>query len=173
MRYADARLKIHTGDLIAFRKRQGVLPTLTRWITDSPYTHTAVAVWVEAGGIFRLLVAEANGAGSSLSPLSGYAHIDFDVYSSPVDRCRVDTATWRVLGRKVRYGFNDLLRIAANRLLGWPLPQADDGDLICSALSATIYRLAQWRPVGLPSIPAPSDVVAALNAAPLCEVRHD
>lgn len=81
MRYANVRNRIKTGDLVAFRKRAGIFPMLTRWITRSPYTHTAVAVWVIGGNLPRLLVAEANAAGSSLSPLSGYAHIDFDVYA--------------------------------------------------------------------------------------------
>ena len=33
MNYSDVRAQIRTGDLIAFRKRHGLLATLTRWIT--------------------------------------------------------------------------------------------------------------------------------------------
>lgn len=172
MRYQAARNLIQTGDLVALRKRTGFLPTLTRWITRSPYTHTAVAVWVEAGGVYRLLVAEANGGGSSLSPLSGYFDTDFDVYRCPVPRDLVHTVCWRMLGRKIHYGFFDLVRIACHRLLGFPLPRKDDGNLICSALSAAIYQRAGWRPVGLPSIPAPDDVVASLRSMPIIEVRR-
>jgi hypothetical protein len=42
--YAQARDLIRTGDLIVLRKRGGWLPTLTRWVTKSPYTHTGLAV---------------------------------------------------------------------------------------------------------------------------------
>lgn len=174
MRYAVIRSRVMTGDLIAFRKRTGFLPTLTRWLSRKPYTHTAVAAWVEAGGVYRLLVSESNSGGSSLSPLSAYADIDFDVYRCPVNRDLVHTVMWRLLGKKIHYGFIDLARIAAHRLVGWPLPPADDGNLICSALSATIYLKAGWRPIGLPSIPAPDDVVDAIRAEPLIRYRaHD
>lgn len=173
MKYTVVRDCIQTGDLIAFRKRSGILPTLTRWITCSPYTHTAVAAWVEAGGICRLLVAESNSGGSSLSPLSCYADIDFDVFRCPVNRDIVHVSMWRLLGRKIHYGFADVARIAANRLVSWPLPRKDDGNLVCSALSAAIFFRAGWRPVNLPSIPAPDDVVAALHAKPMFEVRRN
>lgn len=171
MKYAFVRDRIHTGDLIAFRKRKGIFPMLTRWITRSPYTHTGVAVWVIGGNLPRLLVAEANAAGSSLSPLSDYIDIDFDVYRCPVNREDVHVSMWRLLGRKVHYGIFDLLRIAANRAVGWPLPKKDDNDMICSAFSAAIYRRAGWRPWSLPSIPAPDDIVSAMRAAPIYEVR--
>lgn len=174
MHYAAIRERISTGDLIAFRKHTGFLPTLTRWITRSPHTHTAVAIWVESSGFHRLLVSESNSGGSSFSPLSAYADIDFDVFRCPVNPDRARIVMWRLLGRKIHYGFVDLLRIAAKRLIGWPLPKVDDEAQICSALSAKIYLLAGWRPAGLPSIPAPDDVVAALEDQPLYEYRvHD
>lgn len=171
--YSQARSSIMTGDLIALRDRSGFLPVLTRLITRSPYTHTAIAVWVEACGIKRLLVAESNASGSSLSPLSGYAHIDFDVFRCPVSREVVQKTAWRLLGEKIHYDVMDLARIAANRIFGIRLPLHDDKNLVCSAFSASIYHLAGWRPESLPSIPAPDDVVAALDTRPLLRVRND
>ena len=159
------------GDLIAIRKRVGFLPLLTRLITRSPYTHTAIAVWVESSGIKRLLLAESNAGGSSLSPLSEYANVDFDVFRCPISRDSVHRAAWRLLGVKIHYDVMDLVRIAANRLFGFSLPDRDDGDLVCSAFSAAIYHSAGWRPESLPSIPAPDDVVAALDAQPMLRVR--
>lgn len=169
--YARLRDRIHTGDLIAIRATSGLFPLLTRVVTRSPYTHTAIAVWVTSrGGARRLLVVESNAAGASLAPLSNYADVDFDVFRSPVDRSRVERAVWGLLGTKVHYDVPDLARIAAHRLLGVPLPERDDGELICSALSATIYLTAGWQPARpLPSIPAPADVAAAF---PQCYIAY-
>lgn len=167
MRYAAARDQIQSGDLIAIRSRHGGLPAVIRWVTGSPYTHTAIAIWAEG----RLLIAETTGAGSCLRPLSTYAGNDFDVISCPIDRVLVRMAVWDILGVKADYDLADLLRIAANRLFGRPLPSADDEAQICSALSAAIWQLAGWRPAGLPSIPAPDDLVRAAGAVWI-EVRN-
>lgn len=172
MNYADARSQIRTGDLIAVRKRNGFLPTLTRLITRSPYTHTAIVVWSGSFEQPRLLVAEEKGSGACLTPLSQYADIDFDVFSAPRDTLiSIEEVIWATLGAPIGYDFADLLRIAANRLIGWPLPAGDDVLRICSALSATLWLQAGWRPHYLPSIPAPDDVVGALGRPPALEVR--
>ena len=172
MRYADARDHIATGDLIAVRKKHGLLPRLTRLVTRSPYTHTAIALWCGSGEHRRLLVAEAKSAGACLTPLSQYAGIDFDVYLSPPEvGLSIEAAIWETLGTPIGYDILDLVRIALNRLAGVPLPHHDDGLKICSALSATLWLLAGWRPRYLPSIPAPDDVVAALAVPPTLEVR--
>ncbi len=172
MKYAEARDAIRTGDLIALRRRKGLLPWLTRLICRSPYTHTAVAVWSGVGQDRRLLVAEQKASGASLAPLSQYAGEDFDVFSAPQESmARIEGAIWEALGKPIGYDVGDLLRIAASRLLGWPLPRLDDEQLVCSALSAAIYLNAEWYPWFLPSIPAPDDVVAALESVPRLVVR--
>lgn len=171
MRYADAREQIRTGDLIAVRATSGLFPNLTRLVTRSPYTHTAVALRGGFDGVDRLLIAQENGAGCSIAPLSQFDEVAFDVFDSPVPRSAAEEAIWLLLGEHIGYGFTDIARIAANRLLGMPLPPADDNRLICSALSASIYLHAQWSPQGLPSIPAPCDLVASLRQAPKLEVR--
>lgn len=173
MNYATARPQIQTGDLIAMRSTHGGLVALTRRVTRSPYTHTAVAVWGGFAGIERLLIAETLGAGCSLAPLSHYAGTDFDVFDCPVDRAETERSLWELLGVRIGYDIVDLVRIAANRLLKVPLPPKDEDGLICSALSATIYLHAGWAPAGLPSIPAPDDVVRAVGTPPKFEVRRD
>ena len=90
MNYSDVRAQIRTGDLIAFRKRHGLLATLTRWITKSPYNHTALVIWVGLGEERRLLVAEQKASGAFLTPLSQYAGDDFDVFDAPHE---VDSTT--------------------------------------------------------------------------------
>lgn len=167
MKYADARPLIRDGDLIAVRSRHGGMPAAVRLVTRSPYTHTAVAVWVGE----RLLVAETRGVNACLAPLSQHAGNDFDVFPCPVERRTAVAALWGLLGDEIRYDYGDLLRIAAHELLGVPLPEREDGKLICSALSASIYLLAHWE-AALPSIPTPRDVVRAVGRPALAEVRH-
>lgn len=173
MNYAEAREQIQEGDLVAVRARRGLLPVATRLVTRSPYTHTAVAVWGGFDGVKRLLVAESNAGGCSLSPLSHYQGVDFDVFPCPIPRADAERALWDLLGVRIPYGFADLARIAAHRLLGVPLPPADPDEMVCSALSATIYLNGGWLPAGLPSIPAPDDVVRAIGCGPCLEVRGD
>ena len=171
MKYEAARAQIETGDLIAIRDRKKLFSRITSLVTQSPYTHTAIAVWGGFAGVSRLLVVESNAAGASLSPLSNYAEVDFDVFACPVDQATVEIELWNLIGAKIHYDPPDLVRIALNKRLRIPLPPQDDKNLVCSALSATIYRCAGWQPENLPSIPAPCDVTAALQCAPLYEVR--
>ena len=172
MNYTAARRQIRTGDLIAVRKRTGLLPTLTRWITRSPYTHTAIALWTGTPGQPRLLVAEVKGSGGFLTPLSQYDSTEFDVFTAPPETLLfVEAAIWATLGAPLGYSFLDLLRIAANRILRWPLPPADKVMMICSSFSASLWLQSGWRPGCLPSIPAPCDVVAALCVPPRLQVR--
>lgn len=164
--YAEARDRIKTGDLIAVRSLGGGLPALTRMVTRSPYTHTGIALW-ESG---RLLLVETRGV-AALVPLSQYEDSDFDVIDCPVDRQAAYLCVYHLLGRTIRYDFMDLLRIGAHELLGVPLPEADDELMVCSALSAAIYKSAGWQPsADFPSLPAPRDVVRAAGRVAI-EVR--
>lgn len=171
MNYAMAREQILDGDLIAVRARNGLMPALIRGVTRSPYTHTAVAVWTGTDYARRLLVAESNAGGCSLSPLSHYEAVDFDVFDCPVDRRTACRSLWDLIGAPIAYSFGDLFRIAANRILDVPLPSPEPGEMICSALTATIYLKSGWAPSALPTIPAPDDVVRALRIGPTLEVR--
>ena len=173
MNYTDVRAGIRSGDLIAFRKRRGLLARLTRWVTKSPYTHTAIALWVGFSELPRLLIAEQKESGAFLTPLSQYAATDFDVFEAPQEVViDVGDTVWQTLGEPIHYDFADLLCIAANRLFGWPLPKRDDASLVCSALSATIWLKSGWQPRWpLPSIPAPDDVVSALGVPPVLQFR--
>jgi hypothetical protein len=162
MRYDEARSLILDGDLIAVKRRSGFLSVMTRLVTRSDYTHTGIAVWSEG----RLLLAQANGGGVNFVPLSQECEAAFDVFDCPVDPASAVAQAWLLLGSRTHYGFADLARIALHLWLGVPLPKDDDGGVICSALSARIYQLAGWLPRGLPSIPWPGAVVAALGKSP-------
>lgn len=174
MRYAEARRRIRDGDLIAIRSNHGGLPALTRSITGSPYTHTGVAIWMacrQTGGA-GLYIAEMDGVKGVLTPLSQYADLAFDVYECPVSRSAACTELLSALRNRIDYDYWDLIRIAAHRLWNIGLPKVDKNGLICSALSARIYRNAGWVPAyELPSIPAPVDTVRSLGSIPYLVVR--
>ena len=168
MKYIQARAQINTGDLIAVRSRRVGFPLLTRVVTRSPYTHTATAIWLGD----RLLLAEMLGAGGVLAPVSKYADNDFDVFGCPLPPGACVTPTLDLLGLAIDYDYGDLLRIGLHEWFGAPLQAADNDQLICSALSASIYLHAGLPRGGLPSIPTPRDVVAWLGTAPKLEIRQ-
>jgi hypothetical protein len=171
MKYQEARTGIWTGDLIAIKRRTGALAVGTRLVTRSPYTHTGIAVWTGPPDDRRLLLAQANAGGGNLVPLSQHAIYSFDVFNCPVRRIEVEKHIWLHLESRIEYGFDDLARIAAHLWLGVPLPDADDGGLVCSSLSARIYQAAGWQPNFLPSIPWPGAVVDAVGGKPVFEIE--
>lgn len=171
MAYADVRNLIRTGDLIAVRKRGNFLAMITRWVTRSPYTHTVIAVWSGVGDAMRLLGAEEKASGCFLTPLSQYEDVDFDVFTAPDEvQDHIEEVIYDTLGAPIAYDYLDWIRIGLNKTLGIPLPK-ENSKLICSALSAALWLKAGWKPKNLPTIPAPADVVRALNTPPRLEVR--
>lgn len=157
MIYDDIRRHIKNGDLIAVRGR-GLFAAAIRLVTGSPYTHTAVALWFGD----RLLVAETRGGVAAFSPLSQHRHEDFDVIACPLSRPAVSSAALALLGEPIRYDYLDLARLAANKLLGVPLPR-EDKRLVCSALSLAIYLAAGFYHPRRPRIPTPGEVVTLLG----------
>jgi hypothetical protein len=168
MNYDQARSKIQTGDMIAVKRTTGLFPIATRIVTNSPYTHTGIAIWAGC----RLLLAQTNSGGCNLAPLSQEAIYDFDVFNCPVDRNTCEAVIWNELGNRIEYGFFDCARIFGYKVFCIPLPKRDGKSLVCSALTATIYQKAGWLPpVGFPSIPWPGADVAALQNAMKLEVK--
>jgi hypothetical protein len=172
VRYEELRRLVQDGDLVAVRSAKSLLGKATQWATRSPYTHTAIALWLdhEPGSVLemngsRLLIAEMNGAGNVLIPLSQYADAEFDVFRAPVPGWKVRLAALELLGRKIGYGWAECFYVALNRVFGVPFPEQPSGDEQCAMLSAEIYRRAGW-PASLPTIVAPCDVVAAIGGKP-------
>jgi hypothetical protein len=160
--YDELRPQVLDGDLVAVRSTRSLLGKLTRLVTRSPYTHTAIALWLDGG----LWIAEMDGVGNVLVPLSQYADTNFDVFRSPVPAPGVRQAVLEQLRGHLAYGWLDVLYIGLHRLLGLPFPP-DDGMAVCSSYVVRAYAAAGWAPQGLPAIAAPCDVVAALEAAPV------
>ena len=170
--YLWLRRQIKDGDLIAIRGRTGLLPRLTRWVTGSPYMHTAIAVWIGS----RLVVAEMKGDGNHLVPLSQYASKDFDVYAPPnlsSSDGRALIVHWleQSLEGHIGYDWLDLVRLALWHCLRVPMPPEDFWRLVCSGYSYLIYLRAGWQqPYADPVSPAM--LVARLGTPPVLEVRH-
>jgi len=156
MNYTEARSKILTGDMIAVKRRSGLLPNLTRFLTSSPHTHTGTAMW--CGG--RLLVTEINGGGNHLTPLSQFTPYGFDVFECPVDRLEYEICAWNSLGENVIYSMRDLVAAAFGAMMHLRLPTSSHG-LICSAYTARDYIGAGWVE-NLPEIPTPADIAKDL-----------
>lgn len=173
MSYESARCNIRDGDLVAVRSMSGGLSALTRFFTQSPYTHTGVAIRLinPQTGNKGLYVAEMDGAKAVLTPLSQYAQKDMDVFECPVERPEACLSLLNLLREKISYDYLDLLRIGLWKALRIGLPKEDRNGLVCSALSALIYYNAGWR-ADMPSIPAPVDVVQAFKVPPFLVVRN-
>ncbi|MES2946224.1 MAG: hypothetical protein V4772_25420 [Pseudomonadota bacterium] len=164
--YNDARDQIRSGDLLAVRSTHGGFAAITRWVTRSPYTHTAIALRLCG----RLMMVETRGL-AGIVPVSQMLDKDFDVVACPVATADVLKSAMDIMGKPVSYDLLDLLRIAARLRLGYHAPDQDDDSRVCSALSAEIYRRAGWQAANLPGIPAPCEVVAAAGPV-VIEVRE-
>lgn len=155
-------LKLNDGDLIAVRSNRGGLPKLTRFFTGSPYSHTAVVIYLDD----MPWAAEMGAGGNSLVPLSRHASMPFDVFAFPGHRGLIRRNTLESLKGHIDYGAFDLLRIAAYNLLHFKLPRTDRGGMVCSAYSAWLWKGAGMRFPGMPSIPSPADLVKAVGGKP-------
>lgn len=156
MSYADARGMINTGDLIAVKSRRGLLPWLTRLVTRAPWTHTAIAIWIENG----LWAAEINAGGNHLVPVSQIGQ-PFDVYECPEEAIGVREVILAELRQKSHYAFFELIRIGIYRLTGLSIPDVDSG-YVCNEFSARIYAQS-GAVLPVPKIAAPDDLCRVLK----------
>lgn len=160
--YDEARKFISDGDVIVLRGSllHSPLSLATRLLLRTPYTHASIALWLEGG----LWVSEMWSQGNVLVPLSQYAGENWDVFKCPVeDTAKVKGLILKHMRNEIRYDFGDLMRIAANRLLGVPLPEEDDETMVCSSYVPHVLMEAGWAAEGLPSIAAPDDLARVLG----------
>lgn len=161
MNYEDVRRMVFDGDLIAVRKRHGLAAWAIRQFTGSPYTHTAIALWLD-GGVW---VAEMDSTKNVLVPLSQYAGERFEVYRCPVNRAEVRAMLLEHLRTRINYDWRDVLAIGLHHVFNLPLPARDRGGRICSTFAGAVYLACGWA-ASLPMLATPGDVVNALCAAP-------
>ena len=154
MDYQTARTQIQDGDLIAV-KGSGVLPWLIEKLTVSPYSHTAVAIWLDGG----LWASQMNGGGNNLVPVSQFEK--FDVFECPVDRIAVRMFLLEQLRTRIHYSFLDLVSAGLSTLLHLEFPSSHTG-LICSEASTLTYTENNWT-IKPPKIPTPKWLASQLS----------
>ena len=177
MDYADARPRIATGDLIAFRNR-GIFSWAVRYRTGSDYSHVGVALRLRLPeesdeGVY--MVDSHARTGFRIRRLSTLKRFDW----IPVVGAGVLQWTWAAAdyaGGRIgvyAYGWGDILRAA----LG--IPMRDDARHTCNEFVAAIYqrcKLPDGRPaialVGKPMSPGVLvDQMRFLGADKTIEVR--
>ena len=74
MKYDEVISKIESGDLFLFRRSKTLFGAIIRIVTQSPFSHVGVAVWIRNNhGCSRLTIVEAlEGVGVRLYPLDRY-----------------------------------------------------------------------------------------------------
>jgi hypothetical protein len=168
--YADVRNRVEDGDIILFQGTVFLSRVIER-VSHGAYSHCAIAAnWGERK---MLLQAELMG-GVQAVPMSvavGTYRGRVDWYKlKPALRAKLDIATLLAEARAdlgLTYATSDLLRVAANEILGVRLPDDCDNPhaLFCSQYVARCFRraglaLCQDTDVGTsPSEIASSDVL--------------
>lgn len=136
--YDKKRHLIKDGDLIAVRGTS-LLAKLTRRVTNSPYTHTGIAVWLDD----RLFMAELNSGRNHLTALSCVK--DFDVFAPPagIPRSVIRTAALDWLADPIDYGFVSFVAIGIECMLDrHTLFDNWRSIIVCSGGSVQIYEMA-------------------------------
>lgn len=135
LKYLDARELIQDGDILSFRPHPSeYVKRLTCLVTNTPYYHTGMAVWLSPEvGIKRLFVIEAHKGGRRLIPMSLYEEDIIDVICCPIDFSKVSAEVLEKVG-KVPYGYIDFVIIGLKEMIG--LPSTDHSGEVCSEFVA-------------------------------------
>lgn len=139
--YAQARTKIHDGDLISVFKAHSIFNVATQLFTGE-YTHTGIAIWMD--GI--LWVVETNGGGNHAIPLSQLEKFGFDVSSPPegVTRMAARASAIRALRNRDKYGFMTTLVTGFIEFFNIPIKINWRNGRHCAGLCVRIYDMAGW-----------------------------
>jgi len=145
VKYAQVRDQIKNGDVLMYKGR-GLVSSVIRWVTHSPYSHAALAVWWNQ----RLMVMEAKGQGVIVNPTSrSIRHYRGDVewFSckkeiSEDDRLRMVIFAQEELGKS--YGRWKAILLGIKILFEHDLEKRDrlkrEKRLFCSEYVAQIYN---------------------------------
>jgi hypothetical protein len=145
VKYDQVRDQIKNGDVFMY-KGKGFISSVIRWVTHSPYSHAALAVWWNQ----RLMVMEAIGQGVIVNPTSrSIRHYRGDVewFSckkeiSEDDRLRMVKFAQEELGKS--YGRWKAILLGIKILFEHDLEKRDrlkrEKRLFCSEYVAQIYN---------------------------------
>lgn len=139
--YAQARTKIHDGDLISVFKAHSLFNILTQGFTGK-YTHVGTAIWLDGG----LWLVEMNGGGNHAIPLSQLQKYGFDVSSPPpgVTRSAARREALAALRERESYGFLTAIATGIVEFFGLPIVVNWRKGRHCAGLCVKIYDKAGW-----------------------------
>ena len=140
MTYAQARTKICDGDTIAVITPRNWIGKITQFFTHRKYTHTGIAIWVDGG----LYLAELNGGGNHLTPLSHWEGLDFDVCEMPIGLIGVREATFEMLREPIDYSYSGFLAAGARAFFRIKQAIHWRTRLICVGFCVAVYEKAGW-----------------------------
>ncbi len=145
VKYAQARDQIKNGDVLMYKGR-GLVSSVIRWVTHSPYSHAALAAWWNQ----QLMVMEAKGQGvvvNSTSRSIRHYRGDVEWFSckeeiSEDDRLRMVKFAQEELGKS--YGRWKTILLGIKILFEHDLEKRDrlkrGKKLFCSEYVAQIYN---------------------------------
>ncbi len=145
MTYAQARAKIHDGDLISVFKAYSIFNIATKLFTGE-YTHVGIAIWMDGG----LWLVEINGGGNHAIPLSQLQKCGFDVSSPPsgVTRMTARAHALQALRERETYGFFTTIVTGVIEFFKIPLVINWRKGRHCAGLVVRIYDRAGWASAG-------------------------
>ena len=149
--------QIKTGDLIAVKRQDSWFWRAIAKMTDSPYTHVAIAIRIEG----QIFAAETNPGGAALVLLASYEN-PYDVFSCPANRDIVKSTIFTVMRQHIHYGWRDFGRLALESIIKLKFPGNSEG-MICSEFVANIYQKAGAKTFVNFTLPTPGQVVQLFN----------
>lgn len=130
--------EIKTGDMIAVRTAHNILGKMTQFFTDSIYTHTGIAIWING----QLFLAELNGGRNHLVPMCQLDN--YDVYAAPEGLENIEAAIFRYLEYQINYGFLAFIAIGFLNLMKIKMFVHWRNVMVCSGYCVAIYESAGW-----------------------------
>lgn len=140
MNYDEARQYIEDGDTIAIITPHNWIGKITQFFTRREYTHTGIAVWIDGG----LYLAELNGGGNHLTPLSHWRDADFDVCQMPIGLVNIRESIFDILRDPIEYAYEGFL--AAGARVFFKIKQGIHWRtrLICVGFCVAVYERSGW-----------------------------
>jgi hypothetical protein len=174
--YAQARELIKDGDIIFFKNKPNISSKLIEAITDSPFSHVAIAFWVEVAcknihKTKRLMIVEATGHTNNrdIVNLSNECIYDMIVLSPPLKWIDISENALDRVGL-VPYGWTDGALIGIQSLIyrgfGKKINIGGGRGEYCSEFVAKAYKLPNTEIT-------PHELYDTLISQYKCEVRFE
>jgi hypothetical protein len=138
--YQQARSLICDGDTVAIITPHNWIGKVTQFFTRRKYTHTGIAIWIDDG----LYLAELNGGGNHLTPLSHWDGLDFDVCEMPIGLIDIRGAIFEMLRAPIEYSYAGFLAAGARAFFNIQQAIHWRNKLVCDGFCVAVYERAGW-----------------------------